>query len=49
VIDVEVIETSTLGDRSYLASDGEVAFVVDCRPSLILPMMPSLVLQMVGM
>lgn len=29
VIDVEVIETSTLGDRSYLASDGEVAVVVD--------------------
>jgi len=29
VIDVEVIETSSLGDRSYLASDGEVAVVVD--------------------
>ncbi|MEB3369841.1 MBL fold metallo-hydrolase [Saccharopolyspora mangrovi] len=26
---VEVIETSSLGDRSYLASDGEVALVVD--------------------
>ena len=26
---VEVIETSSLGDRSYLASDGEVAVVVD--------------------
>jgi len=29
VIDVEMIETSTLGDRSYLATDGEVAVVVD--------------------
>jgi len=29
VIDVEVIETSSLGDRSYLATDGEVAVVVD--------------------
>ncbi|GAA2553899.1 MBL fold metallo-hydrolase [Pseudonocardia hydrocarbonoxydans] len=29
MIDVEVIETSSLGDRSYLASDGEVAVVVD--------------------
>jgi len=29
VIDVEVIETSSLGDRSYLASDGEVAVVID--------------------
>ena len=28
-IDIEVIETSSLGDRSYLASDGEVAVVVD--------------------
>lgn len=26
---VEVIETSTLGDRSYVASDGELAVVVD--------------------
>ncbi len=26
---VEVIETSSLGDRSYLATDGEVALVVD--------------------
>uniref|UniRef100_UPI0030C74531 MBL fold metallo-hydrolase n=1 Tax=Saccharopolyspora rectivirgula TaxID=28042 RepID=UPI0030C74531 len=26
---VEVIETSSLGDRSYLATDGEVAVVVD--------------------
>lgn len=26
---VEVIETSTLGDRSYLATDGDVAVVVD--------------------
>lgn len=26
---VEVIETSSLGDRSYLASDGEVAVVID--------------------
>ena len=26
---VSVIETSSLGDRSYLASDGEVAVVVD--------------------
>jgi hydroxyacylglutathione hydrolase len=26
---VEVIETSTLGDRSYLATDGQVAVVVD--------------------
>lgn len=26
---VEVLETSSLGDRSYLASDGEVAVVVD--------------------
>ncbi|MHA6779649.1 MBL fold metallo-hydrolase [Pseudonocardia saturnea] len=29
MIDVEVIETSSLGDRSYLATDGEVAVVVD--------------------
>lgn len=29
MIDVEVIETASLGDRSYLASDGEVAVVVD--------------------
>ena len=28
-IDVEVVETSSLGDRSYLAHDGEVAVVVD--------------------
>ena len=28
-IDVQVIETSSLGDRSYLATDGEVALVVD--------------------
>ncbi|MCP2237621.1 Glyoxylase, beta-lactamase superfamily II [Prauserella halophila] len=28
-LQVEVIETSSLGDRSYLASDGEVAIVVD--------------------
>lgn len=29
MVAVEVIETSSLGDRSYLASDGEVAVVVD--------------------
>lgn len=29
MIDVEVIETSSLGDRSYLASDGDVAVVID--------------------
>lgn len=29
MVDVEVIETSALGDRSYLASDGAVAVVVD--------------------
>ncbi|MGA8116192.1 MAG: MBL fold metallo-hydrolase [Actinocatenispora sp.] len=29
MLDVEVIETSSLGDRSYLAHDGEVAVVVD--------------------
>ncbi|MFC4946635.1 MBL fold metallo-hydrolase [Pseudonocardia sp. GCM10023141] len=29
MIDVEVIETSSLGDRSYLATDGEVAVVID--------------------
>ncbi|WP_051415585.1 MBL fold metallo-hydrolase [Nocardiopsis sp. CNT312] len=28
-IDVRVIETSSLGDRSYLANDGEAALVVD--------------------
>lgn len=28
-LDVDVIETSSLGDRSYLAHDGEVAVVVD--------------------
>ncbi|PXY22618.1 MBL fold metallo-hydrolase [Prauserella muralis] len=28
-IDVEVVETSSLGDRSYLAHDGQVALVVD--------------------
>jgi len=29
VIQIETIETSSLGDRSYLATDGEVAVVVD--------------------
>ncbi len=29
MIDVEMIETSSLGDRSYLATDGKVAVVVD--------------------
>lgn len=29
MIGVEVIETSSLGDRSYLATDGEVAVVID--------------------
>ncbi|GAB3274690.1 MBL fold metallo-hydrolase [Parasphingorhabdus pacifica] len=29
VLTVEVIETSSLGDRSYLATDGQVAVVVD--------------------
>jgi len=29
VIDVEMIETSTLGDRSYLVTDGDVAVAVD--------------------
>ena len=29
MIDVNVIETSSLGDRSYLATDGEVAVVID--------------------
>lgn len=29
MVDVEVIETSALGDRSYFASDGDVAAVVD--------------------
>ncbi len=29
MIQIETIETSSLGDRSYLASDGEVAVVVD--------------------
>ncbi|GAB3001304.1 MBL fold metallo-hydrolase [Amycolatopsis acidiphila] len=29
MLDVQVIETSSLGDRSYLAHDGEVAVVVD--------------------
>ncbi|MFJ8814809.1 MBL fold metallo-hydrolase [Amycolatopsis thermoflava] len=29
MLDIEVIETSSLGDRSYLAHDGEVAVVVD--------------------
>ncbi|MFD0853467.1 MBL fold metallo-hydrolase, partial [Actinomadura adrarensis] len=28
-IEVEVVETSSLGDRSYLAHDGRVALVVD--------------------
>ncbi|MFG1833417.1 MBL fold metallo-hydrolase, partial [Micromonospora chersina] len=28
-VEVSVIATSSLGDRSYLASDGEVAIVVD--------------------
>jgi glyoxylase-like metal-dependent hydrolase (beta-lactamase superfamily II)/rhodanese-related sulfurtransferase len=28
-VDVEVVETSSLGDRSYLAHDGQVAVVVD--------------------
>ena len=29
MIEIEIIETSSLGDRSYLAHDGEVAVVVD--------------------
>ena len=29
MIEIETIETSSLGDRSYLATDGEVAVVVD--------------------
>lgn len=29
MIQIETIETSSLGDRSYLASDGEIAVVVD--------------------
>src|SRR4249920_2140673 len=29
VIKIEIVETSSLGDRSYLAHDGEVAVVVD--------------------
>lgn len=29
MVDVQVIETSTLGDRSYLAHDGQVGLVVD--------------------
>lgn len=29
MIEVVPIETPTLGDRSYLASDGEVALVID--------------------
>lgn len=29
MVDVEVVETSSLGDRSYLAFDGEVAVVID--------------------
>ena len=29
MVRVEVIETSELGDRSYVVHDGEVAFVID--------------------
>lgn len=29
VLDVRVVETSSLGDRSYLATDGQVAVVID--------------------
>jgi glyoxylase-like metal-dependent hydrolase (beta-lactamase superfamily II) len=29
VLDVSIIETSGLGDRSYLVSDGEVAVAID--------------------
>ena len=29
MIQIEMIETSSLGDRSYLATDGEVAVAVD--------------------
>ncbi len=29
MIQIETIDTSSLGDRSYLGTDGEVAFVVD--------------------
>ena len=29
MIDVQTIATTSLGDRSYLAHDGEVALVVD--------------------
>jgi hydroxyacylglutathione hydrolase len=28
-LNVEVVQTSSLGDRSYLAHDGQVAIVVD--------------------
>ena len=28
-VDVEVVETSSLGDRSYLAHDGQIAVVID--------------------
>ena len=31
---VEIIETSSLGDRSYLVSDGEVAVVIDPQRDL---------------
>ncbi|SMD26894.1 hypothetical protein SAMN05661093_10481 [Kibdelosporangium aridum] len=29
MLDVQVVETSSLGDRSYLAHDGESAAVID--------------------
>jgi hydroxyacylglutathione hydrolase len=29
MIEIDTIETSSLGDRSYLATDGEVAVVID--------------------
>jgi hypothetical protein len=29
VIEIETIETSSLGDRSYLAHDGQLAVVID--------------------
>src|SRR6266540_4099349 len=37
MLEIIPIDTPSLGDRSYLAHDGEVALVVDPRPDLLGP------------
>ena len=35
MVEIAVIETPSLGDRSYLATDGSVAFVIDPQRDVI--------------